>query len=71
MLYGLGNRKTRARLDDVNVITRVAPTDPAQLARICLLRLAVDPKAPDHFLHMLNHPAAPRCQDDMYLGQIG
>ena len=60
VLYGFGNRQTLARLDDVNVIALVAPTDPAQLARICLLGLAVDPKAPDHFSHMLNHPAAPR-----------
>ena len=71
VLYGFGNRQTPARLDDINVIARVTPADPAQLARIRLLGLlglAVDPKAPDHFLHMLNHPAA-RCYDDMYLGQ--
>ena len=71
VLYGFGNRQTLARLDDVNVIALIAPTDPAQLARICLLGQAVDLKTPDHFSHLLNHPAAPRRYDDMYLGQIG
>lgn len=72
VVYGLGNRQTLARLDDANVIALAAPIDPAQLARLCLLGLAVAPStAPDTFSQILGHQASPRRYDDALLNQLG
>lgn len=71
VVYGLGKRQVLARLDNANVIALAAPTDPAQIARICQLGLSVTPAAPDSFSQMLMHPVAPRRYDDARLYQIG
>ncbi len=70
-VYGFANRQVLARLDAANVIALAAPTDPAQLARICQLGLAVDPTPPTAFSQMLMHSAAPRRYVDAFLQQLG
>ena len=70
VVYGFGNRRSLARLDDANVIALAAPADPAQLARICLLGLSIAPSAPDTFSELLVHPAAPRRYDDAVLDEL-
>lgn len=70
VVYGFGNRRTLARLDEANVIALAAPADPAQLARICLLGLSIAPSAPDNFSQMLVHPVASRRYDDATLDQF-
>ncbi len=70
VVFGFGNRQTLARLDDANIIALAAPTDPAQLARICLLGLSIDPCAPDTFSQMLVQPTAPRRFDEARLDQL-
>jgi len=71
VVYGFANRQVLARLDAANVIALAAPTDPAQLARICQLGLAVDPTPPSAFSQMLMHSAAPRRYADAFLHQLG
>jgi MerR family transcriptional regulator, light-induced transcriptional regulator len=70
VVYGFGNRQALARLDAANVIALAAPTDPAQLARICQLGLAIDPTPPTAFSQMLMHSAAPRRYADAFLHQL-
>ena len=71
VVYGFANRQLLARLDAADVIALAAPTDPAQLARICRLGLAVDPTPPSAFAQMLMHSAAPRRYADAFLQQLG
>ena len=70
VVYGLGNRQALARLDAANIIALAAPIDPAQLARICQLGLAIEPAPPTAFSQMLMHSAAPRRFDDAFLLQL-
>lgn len=70
VIYTLSDRQVLARLDNANVIALAAPTDPAQLARICQLGLLVAPAVPDAFSQMLVHSAAPRRYDDAFLYQL-
>ncbi len=70
VVYGFGNRQILARLDNANVIALVAPIDPAQIARICQLGLAVDPAPPPAFSQMLMHSAKQRRYGDEFLGQL-
>jgi MerR family transcriptional regulator, light-induced transcriptional regulator len=70
VVYGFGSRQALARLDAANVIALAAPTDPAQLARICQLGLAIDPTPPTAFSQMLMHSAAPRRYADAFLHQL-
>ena len=71
VVYGFANRQALARLDAANVIALAAPTDPAQLARICQLGLAIDPTPPTAFSQRLMHSAAPRRYADAFLRQLG
>ena len=71
VVYGFANRQVLARLDAANVIALAAPTDPAQLARICHLGLAIDPMPPSPFSATLMHSAAPRRYTDAFLQQLG
>ena len=68
--YGIGNRQVLARLDAANVIALAAPTDPAQLARICQLGLSVEPTPPTAFSQLLTHSVAPRRYADAFLHQL-
>jgi len=70
VVYGFANRQVLARLDAANVIALAAPTDPAQLARICQLALAVEPASPTAFSQLLMRSAAPRRYADGYLLQL-
>ena len=70
VVYGFANRQALERLDAGNVIALAAPTDPAQLARICQLGLAVDPTPPTAFSQMRMHSAAPRRYADGFLLQL-
>jgi DNA-binding transcriptional MerR regulator len=70
VVYGFGTRQILARLDSADVIALAAPADPAQLARICQLGLAIDPTPPEAFSKMLAHPAAPRRYGDAYLHEL-
>jgi MerR family transcriptional regulator, light-induced transcriptional regulator len=70
VVYGLGNRQVLSRLDSANVIALSAPADPAQIARICQLGLAIDPTPPAAFSQMLMHSPAARRYDDAFLHQL-
>ena len=70
VVYGFANRQALARLDAANVIALAAPTDPAQLARICQLGLAIEPAPPTAFSQMLMHSASPRRYTDAFLLQL-
>ncbi len=70
VVYGFANRQILARLDATNVIALAAPTDPAQLARICQLGLAIDPAPPTAFSQMLMHSASPQRYSDTFLHQL-
>jgi MerR family transcriptional regulator, light-induced transcriptional regulator len=70
VVYGFANRQVLARLDAANVIALAAPTDPAQLARICQLGLAIDPAPPTAFSQMLLHSASPQRYSDGFLHQL-
>ena len=70
VIYGFGNRQLLSRLDNANVIALAAPADPAQIARICHLGMAVDPAPPSAFSQMLTQPAPPRRYDDAFLQQL-
>ena len=70
VVYGFGNRQILSRLDNANVIALSAPADPAQLARICQLGLAIDPTPPVAFSQMLMHSAAARRYGDAFLHQL-
>jgi len=70
VVYGFGNRQILSRLDNANVIALSAPADPAQIARICQLGLAIDPTPPAAFSQMLMHSAAARRYGDEYLHQL-
>jgi len=70
VVYGFANRQMLARLDAANIIALAAPTDPAQLARICQLGLAVEPVPPTAFSQMLMHPAPARRYSDDFLFQL-
>jgi DNA-binding transcriptional MerR regulator len=70
VIYTLSDRQVLASLDNANVIALAAPTDPAQIARICQLGLLVAPVVPDAFSQMLMHSAAPRRFDDAFLYQL-
>lgn len=70
VVYGLGNRQALARLDAANIIALTAPIDPAQLARICQLGLAIDPAPPTAFSQMLMRSAAARRYTDTFLQQL-
>ena len=70
VVYGFGNRQILSRLDSANVIALTAPTDPAQIARICQLGLAVDSPPPTAFSQMLMHSAVSRRYDDAFLSRL-
>ena len=70
VVYGFANRQALARLDAANVIALAAPTDPAQLARLCQLGLAVEPAPPAAFSQILMHSASPRRYTDTFLLQL-
>jgi len=70
VVYGFANRPALARLDADNVIALSAPIDPAQLARICQLGLAIDPTPPTAFSSLLMHAAQPRRYTDAFLQQL-
>ena len=70
VVYGFANRQVLARLDAANVIALAAPTDPAQLARICQLGLAIEPSPPTAFSQMLMHSAAPQRYADAFLHEL-
>lgn len=70
VVYGFGSRQILSRLDNANVIALAAPADPAQIARICQLGLAIDPAPPAAFSQMLMHSAAARRYDDEFLQQL-
>ena len=70
VVYGFANRRVLARLDAANVIALAAPTDPAQLARICQLALAVEPAPPTPFSQVLMRSPAPRRYADAFLLQL-
>ncbi len=70
VVYGFANRQLLARLDAANVIALAAPTDPAQLARICQLGLAVEPTQPTAFSQLLMHATTPQRYSDGFLHQL-
>jgi len=70
VVYGFGSRRILSRLDRANVIALAAPTDPAQIARICQLGLAIDATPPSAFSQMLMHSAGARRYDDAFLHQL-
>ncbi len=70
VVYGLGSRQLLSRLDNANVIALAAPADPAQIARICQLGLAIDPTPPAAFSQMLMHSAVARRYDEVFLQQL-
>ena len=70
VVYGFANRQVLARLDAANVIALAAPTDPAQLARICQLGLAIEAAPPTAFSQMLMHSTAPQRYSDAFLHQL-
>lgn len=70
VVYGFGNRQILTRLDHANVIALSAPADPAQIARICQLGLAIDPTPPAAFSQLLMHSAAARRYGDEFLHQL-
>ena len=70
VVYGFASRQVLARLDAANVIALAAPTDPAQLARICQLGLAIEPAPPTAFSQMLLHSTAPQRYTDAFLHQL-
>ena len=70
VVYGFASRQVLARLDAANVIALAAPTDPAQLARICQLGLAIEPAPPTAFSPMLLHSTAPQRYTDAFLHQL-
>ena len=70
VVYGFGSRQILSRLDNANVIALASPADPAQIARICQLGLAIDPTPPAAFSQMLMHSAAARRYDEAFLHQL-
>ena len=70
VVYGFGSRRILSRLDNANVIALAAPTDPAQIARICQLGLSIDTTPPSDFSQMLMRSAGPRRYDDAFLNQL-
>jgi DNA-binding transcriptional MerR regulator len=70
VVYGIGNRQTLSRLDSANVIALSAPADPAQIARICQLGLAIDPAPPAALSQMLMHSPVARRYGDTFLHQL-
>ncbi len=70
VVYGFGSRQILSRLDSANVIALSAPADPAQIARICQLGLAIDPTPPAAFSQLLLHSAAARRYGDEFLHQL-
>lgn len=70
VVYGFASRHVLARLDAANVIALAAPTDPAQLVRICQLDLAIDATPPAVFSQLVMHTAAPRRYADAFLHQL-
>jgi MerR family transcriptional regulator, light-induced transcriptional regulator len=70
VVYGFGGKQILSRLDNANVIALATPADPAQIARICQLGLAIDPTPPTGFSRMLMHSAAARRYEDAFLQQL-
>jgi hypothetical protein len=70
VVYGFGSHHLLARLDHANVIALAAPTDPAQLARICQLGLAIEAEPPTPFAQILRHPAGLRRYHDLSLNEL-
>ena len=70
VVYGFANRRLLARLDAANVIALAAPTNPAQLARICQLGLEIEPTQPTAFSQLLMHSTAPQRYSDGFLHQL-
>jgi len=70
VVYGFANRQVLARLDAGNFIALAAPTDPAQLARICQLGLAIESEPPAAFSQMLMHSTTPQRYSDGFLQQL-
>jgi MerR family transcriptional regulator, light-induced transcriptional regulator len=70
VVYGFGSRQLLSRLDNANVIALAAPADPAQIARICQLGLAIDPTPPAALSQRLMHLAAARRYDEAFLQQL-
>lgn len=67
VVYGFATKQTLARLDQENMIAVPTPADPAQLARICLLGMAIDLQPDNERERRLLQPAAPRRYDDAFL----
>lgn len=70
VVYGFCNRQTLARLDQEGMIALAMPADPAQLARICLLSLALDAQPAESLDRRLVQPAAPRRYDEAFLATL-
>ena len=70
VVYRFASRQVLARLDAGNFIALAAPTDPAQLARICQLALATRPTPPPAFSQLLMHSTAPQRYSDAFLHQL-
>ena len=70
VIYGFANRLVLSRLDAANFIALTAPTDPAQLARICQLGLANKPALPTAFSPPPMHPTAPQRYNDEFLNEL-
>ncbi len=70
VVYSIASRQVLARLDAGNFIALAAPTDPAQLARICQLALATKPVPPPAFSQLLMHSTAPQRYSDAFLHQL-
>jgi len=70
VIYGFASRQVLARLDAGNVIALAAPTDPAQLARICQLALATKPAPTPAFSQLLMHSTVPQRYSDAFLHQL-
>lgn len=70
VVYGFCNRQTLSRLDQEGFLAVATPADPAQLARICLLGLALDAQPAESLDRRLVQPAAPRRYDDAFLATL-
>ena len=70
VVYGFSSRQTLARLDQEGIIAVPTPADPAQLARICQLGLAMDSQPTSAPERRLMQPAAPRRYDEQFLATV-
>lgn len=70
VVYGFASRQTLARLDQEGIIVLAMPADPAQLARICLLGLAMKSEPAGSVERRLMQPAAPRRYTEAFLARV-